>query len=153
ICMSVTIKDVAMRAGVSVSTVSNVINGRYQRVSPTTRDRVHRAIRKLNYTPNQVARSLVRRRTDVVGVLPANINRGPYPAAVKGIEDTLSRHGYSILLCSHDNDAQKERTLLKVLATRQVDGIVIVSQSGRPISEAVTDLAKTGLPLAVINPM
>ena len=151
--MGVTIKDVAARAGVSPSTVSNVLNGRFQRVSPETREQVIAAIRELGYRPNELARSLVRRRSGVIGVLVANINRDPYPAAVRGIDDTCTRHGNNILLSSHYNNPEKERVLLRVLADRQVDGIIMVSQSGRPVGEHVVEYARKGLPIVVINPL
>lgn len=151
--MRVTIVDVAKQAGVSKSTVSNVLNGHFQRVSGETRERVYAAIRDLNYRPNQVARSLVRRRSDVIGVLVANINRDPYPAAVRGIDDTLSELGWNILLSSHDYQPEREGVLLRVLADRQVDGLIVVSQSGRPISDHAIQLAMKGLPVVYVNPL
>ena len=151
--LRVTIKDVAAHAGVSTSTVSNVLNGRFKRVSDATRERVYASMRALGYSPNEVARSLVRRRTGVIGVLVANINREPYPAAVRGIDDTVSRLGGNILLSSHDNNPEKEKALMRVLADRQVDGIIIVSQSGRPVGDHVTEFAKDGMPVVAINPL
>lgn len=149
--MSVTIKDVALKAAVSKSTVSNVINGHDGTVSPETAQRVLQVIQELGYRPNGIARSLVRRRTDVVGVIVANINRAPYPAAVRGIDDTLGKSDYSILLSSNDDNPNKERKLLRVLHERQVDGIIVVSQSGWGENEYLIDLAKRGLPVVVIN--
>lgn len=151
IIMSATIKDVALKAGVSKSTVSNVLNQHPGKATPATVQRVFKAIEELGYRPNAIARSLVRQRTDVVGVIVANINQAPYPAAVRGISDRLGENGYSILLSSNDNNPKKEQTLLRVLHERQVDGIIVVSQSGQGDNQHLIELADKGVPIVVVN--
>ncbi len=149
--MRVTIYDVALKAAVSKSTVSNVLNDHLGNVSPETAQRVHQAIHDLGYQPNRVARGLACRRTDVVGVVVASINRPPYPAAVQGIYDAFNKTGHSIILSCTENKPAKERALLQILNERQVDGIIIVSQSGSGENDYLIKLAKMGVRIVVIN--
>ena len=119
-------RDVAEQAGVSVTTVSHVINNS-RPVSPETRLRVEQALQVLGYQPNVLARSLRRGKTNTIGViLPDNAN--PYFAeVVRGIEDASFSQGYSVILCNSDNDLIKERLYTNVLIEKQVDGIIFVA--------------------------
>lgn len=141
-------RDVAERAGVSVTTVSHVVNNT-RKVNPETKDRVEKAMLALGYHPNVVARSLRRGQTQTIGViLPDNTN--PFFAeVVRGIEDSSFFQGYSIILCNSDNDLEKERLYTNVLMEKQVDGVIFVAAglSGRNIE----NLAKLGVPFVLVD--
>jgi LacI family transcriptional regulator len=127
-----TIREVAEKANVSSSTVSHVINNtRY--VSEETRARVMDAMRELNYTPNRLARSLRSKdmRTNTIGLLiPDSAN--PFFAEVsRGVEDACFEEDYNVILCNSDDEQTKELEYLHVLLSKQVDGIILVSASGK----------------------
>src|SRR5690606_10482358 len=121
-----TIRDVARRAGVSVSTVSHVINGT-RVVLPETKSRVLEAMQALNYTPNRLARSLRNRQTATIGVLLPN-SANPYFAEVLlGIETACFDLGYNVIIGNAIDDPEREQLYLKVLLSRQVDGVILIS--------------------------
>lgn len=147
-CFIVTMRDVADKAGVSVTTVSHVINNS-RPVNPETRSRVEQAMQVLRYQPNVLARSLRRGKTHTIGViLPDNTN--PYFAeVVRGIEDTSFAQGYSVVLCNSDNDLDKERFYTNVLIEKQVDGIIFVAAGLS--EENINNLQKKGVPCILVD--
>jgi LacI family transcriptional regulator len=119
-----TIYDVAKRAGVSTYTVSSVIN-RTAYVSPELTERVQEAVRALNYTVNEVARSLQMRRTNTVGMLIPDLRNPFFSQVVDAVEESLRKEGYSLILgCSH-NDAEAQARYLKLFSAKQVDGYLV----------------------------
>ncbi len=122
----VTMSDVAREAGVSLMTVSRVLNGKAE-VSPETRQRVLDVIARLDYRPSGVARSLVTRRTRTIGlVVPDNAN--PFFSEVaRGVEHAAYAHGYNVFLCNTDEDLERERAVLQSLEEKGVDGVVLCS--------------------------
>lgn len=119
-------RDVAERAGVSVTTVSHVIN-KTRPVSDELRKRVLAVMAELGYQPNLLARSLRRGQTHTIGVIVPD-SADPYFAEVaRGIEDASLKQGYSIILCNSDNDLDKGQFYINVLTEKQVDGILFVS--------------------------
>ena len=141
-------RDVAEQAGVSVTTVSHVINNS-RPVKPETRTRVENTMQVLGYQPNVLARSLRRGKTNTIGViLPDNAN--PYFAdVVRGIEDTSFSHGYSVILCNSDNDLDKEHLYTNVLIEKQVDGIIFVAAGLS--AENIQNLQKRGVPSVLVD--
>jgi len=124
------IRDVARKASVSVSTVSHVINGT-RFVNPETVERVQQAIRELGYHPNSVARSLRRGRTHTIGLLVPD-NSNPFFAEVARIvENEGFNAGYSVILCNSDGSEDKEETYISVLISKQVDGLICIASSNR----------------------
>ncbi len=123
-----TIRDVAEAAGVSVSTVSHVIN-ETRFVRPATRDKVLSAMDQLNYMPNRLARSLRRKdkRTHTLGLLIPDSTNPFFAEVLRGVEDSSFEAGYNVILCNSDDDPAKELNYLDVLLSKQVDGIVLVS--------------------------
>lgn len=143
------IYDVAREAKVSVFTVSSVIN-RGQVSAPLQR-RVETAIRKLNYRPNLLARSLAKRQTHTIGIIVTDIANPFFPLVVRGAEDVIQKSGYSILLCNSDNKREKEECYLELLLSKQVDGILLTKAPGRftaPLRRMLT-AAKTPLVLVM----
>jgi len=121
-----TIKDVAQHAGVSVATVSHVLNDT-RFVSDATRARVQQAIGALQYVPSALARSLKSNRTHTVGMMIPN-NSNPYFAEiVRGIEDTCYEAGFSVILCNSDDDPVKQSNYVRLLSEKQVDGLIVLS--------------------------
>lgn len=141
-------RNVAELAGVSVTTVSHVVNNT-RTVSPQTRQRVEEAMRDLGYRPNVLARSLRRGKTHTIGIiLPDNTN--PYFAEVaRGIEDASFSQGYSVILCNSDNDLDKERFYTNVLLEKQVDGIIFLAAGLS--SDTIHNLQKRGIPLVLVD--
>ena len=119
-----TIKDVARQVGVSTATVSHVIN-RTRFVSEELRQSVLDAIHALNYQPNAIARSLVKRKTHTIGIIITDILNPFYTAIVRGIEDVTYKSGYSVMLCNTDEDPEKEILYIQMLLEKRIDGLVI----------------------------
>ncbi|MCM3359271.1 catabolite control protein A [Psychrobacillus sp. MER TA 171] len=124
--MTITIYDVAREANVSMATVSRVVNGN-QNVKPATRQKVLAVIERLDYRPNAVARGLASKKTKTVGVIIPDISNVFYAELVRGIEDIATMYRYNIILTNSDQQEEKEVQLLTTLLSKQVDGVVMMS--------------------------
>jgi LacI family transcriptional regulator len=120
----VTIKDVALRAGVTKQTVSNVINQRPV-VKADTRARVERAIAELGYTPSLLARGLATGRTMMIGLVLPTLANPFYTELIERLERELEVHGYGIALCTTDGDADRATKQLTTLKRRYIDGLIL----------------------------
>lgn len=144
------IRDVAKSAGVSVSTVSHVIN-KTRFVSEETQTKVLDAMKELKYKPNRLASSLRRKdkRTHTLGLLiPDSAN--PFFAEVsRGVEDACFEAGYSVFLCNSDDDPQKELNYIEVLLGKQIDGIILVSAGIH--NDALALLATNNIPFVLVD--
>jgi LacI family transcriptional regulator len=142
------IRDVAARAGVSVTTVSHTLNGT-RFVSEQAKAKVHEAAHALGYVPSEVARGLKHNTTRTLGMLVPN-NSNPYFAEIiRGVEHHSYAAGYSLLLCNSNDDPQQQADHLRVLAERRVDGIVLVA-SGH--DDAIIAVCKDlRLPLVLVD--
>jgi LacI family transcriptional regulator len=118
------IYDVARESAVSVFTVSEVVNKK-SHVSKKLRDRVEETIRKLNYRPNLIARSLAKQRTHTIGMIVPDIANPFFPMVVRGAEDAAQKHGYNLLLCNSDDSLEKEERAIELLLSKRVDGILL----------------------------
>lgn len=121
---SVTMSDVATHAGVSLKTVSNVVND-WPYVSDETRNKVWESIEIVGYRPNQMARSLVTGKTKSIGVVVPDISNPFFGLAMRGCEDTLYKSEYSIFLCNSNEDIEREKFYLDLLMSRAVDGLIL----------------------------
>lgn len=144
---TVTIKDVARHAEVSIATVSRVINKNYY-VSPETSEKVLQAINKLNYYPNSVARSLKNNSTLTIGFLVSDISNGYFISVIRAVEDIINKENYNIIVCSTSDKKDEELVYLKLLMSKQVDGLVI-NTSGKN-DEFITSLSKQ-TPIVLLN--
>ncbi len=140
-------REVARLAGVSVSTVSAVIN-ETAIVSPKRAQKVREAMDALDYQPDQVARSLKVGRTQMVGVIMPDITNAFYPEVIRGIEDTAGQAGYSVILCNSNEDPAREQRHLNTLFSRRVDG-VLVACSGA--ATAYDSLIRKGFPIVFFD--
>lgn len=123
---TVTIRDVAQLAGVSTATVSKVLNDR-PHVGAQSRERVLRAIEKLNFRPNTIARSLKKSRTLTLGLITDDIEGVFTMSLMRGVEQAASVQGFSVFLCNSFGDPKREAAHLDALLAKQVDGIVLLS--------------------------
>lgn len=120
------IKDIAKKAGVSVATVSHVINDtRY--VSDELKKRVYDSMRELDYHPNTLASSLRSGRTRTIGLIVPDISNLFFADVARKIEDRGLEHDHSVILCNSDDDEEKEAKYIDVLIAKQVDGIIFIS--------------------------
>ncbi|MEJ8303349.1 LacI family DNA-binding transcriptional regulator [Saccharibacillus sacchari] len=119
----VTIKDVAKHAGVSVATVSRVLNETGY-VHEDTRRMVEKAIEELNYTPNEVARSLYKRKSRLIGLLLPDITNPYFPQLARGVEDRMQESGFRLIFGNSDESEQKERHYIQTFVQNNVVGII-----------------------------
>lgn len=126
--MAPNIKDVAERAGVSVTTVSRVLNNRGS-VSEKTRTKVNRVMKELNYYPNQLAINLFKQRTMLVGLIVPDVSHPFFAAEVKYIECALQERGYRLLLCNAEENNNREREYFEMLQCNKVDGVMVASHT------------------------
>ncbi|WP_204502218.1 LacI family DNA-binding transcriptional regulator [Aquibacillus albus] len=126
----VTMADVAEKANVSKSTVSQYLNNRFDYMSKQTRDRIKIAIEELGYQPNFVARSLKQKSTSTIGVIVANILHTFSTQVLRAIEDYFNEHGFHAIVCNSYNDPVKELRYLEMLRAKQVDGLIVVPTGG-----------------------
>lgn len=144
------IYDVAKQAGVSVATVSAVINSSSY-VSPALRDKVERAISSLHYSPNLLARSLAQRKTHTIGVLIPDIANPFFPEIVRGAEDKAKEAGYTIILGNSDNQLSKEEVYLNLFLSKRVDGILLVKAIGDMSTALFEKLRSGGPPIVLVD--
>ncbi|MCX7846274.1 MAG: LacI family transcriptional regulator, partial [Dictyoglomaceae bacterium] len=145
-----TMKDVAKLAGVSVSTVSHVIN-KTRHVEEETKKKVLSAIKELGYRPNIVARSLRKKTTHTVGLIVSNITNLFYPEVVRGIEDTLLSYKYNLILCNSDENINKEREYIEVLYSKQVDGIIITPSKSTETRKNLEIFISQNIPVVLVD--
>ena len=143
-----TIRDVGKLAGVSVATVSRVINKKGY-VSKETEEAILNAMKMLNYTPNDVARRLAGKKSKTIGLIIPNILNPFFPEVARAAEDTANKLGYNLILCNTDNSREKERQYYEMLFNKQVDGIMICSYTATP--EELLALIDRGMPLVVLD--
>ncbi|MDF9777996.1 LacI family DNA-binding transcriptional regulator [Pseudomonas baetica] len=124
-----TIKDVAALAGISYTTVSHVVN-RTRPVSEEVRIKVEAAIQTLDYVPSAVARSLKAKTTATIGLLVPNSLNPYFAELARGIEDYCERNGYCVILCNSDDNPDKQRSYLRVLLEKRIDGLIVASAGG-----------------------
>jgi len=125
--MRVTMKEIAKMAGVSITTVSMVINGKDQSIGAETKARVLRIIEEQQYVPNGIARSMITKQTSTLGLLIPDITNPYFATMARGIEDAASQAGFHVILCNTDESLEKETEYLQLLRKQNVDGVILVS--------------------------
>src|SRR3981189_3920466 len=141
--------DVAGESGVSVFTVSAVVNKK-SHGGKKLLERVESAIQKLNYRPNLIARSLGKQRTHKIGMIVADIANPFFPAVVRGAEDAAQKHGYNLLLCNSDDNRDKEERAIELLLSKRVDGILLTkaAEDFRPSLRQM--IKEVGIPFVLV---
>jgi LacI family transcriptional regulator len=152
----VNIHRVAEESGVSIKTVSRVIND-LPDVAPETRQRVQSVIERLGYRPNAIARSLVSRKTHTLGLINADFTDPNISLLITGARDEALKHGYLILLGSTEIDPSNQPEYVHVLANRLVEGLIYVRPNPRPIDDYISDVSNlnemlnAGMPVVALT--
>ena len=124
---SPTIKDVARKANVSIATVSRVLHN-LSGYSDKTKQRVNQAIQEIGYQPNAIARGLINKRTQTIGVMFPSVSSYFSSDILHGVEEYANDHNYSVFVCNTDEDGKRTMKYLQVLREKQVDGIIFSSE-------------------------
>lgn len=146
---SITIRDVARRAGVGQATAARAL-GPYGRVSARTRERVLAASDALGYHTNGLARSMATGTTNTLGLVLADIENLFFARVARAIADVARRHGYTLLLANTDEDIVLEQEAVRVLAEKRVDGLIVVPASSTDSAHLALLIAQR-LPLVMID--
>lgn len=142
------IKTVAERAGVSPATVSRVLSGA-NRVRPEYRERVLQAVAELGYRPNRLASNLRRRQTQTIGVVIADIENPHFSQMLRTVEEAAYAIGYRVLLCNTNEEPEKQREYLEVLAAERVQGVILAPSN--PDGPEIAELQAMGIPVVAFD--
>jgi len=146
---AITIYDVAREAGVSPSTVSNLLNGRTERMQPTTRARVEAAILRLNYSPSRAARQLRSGGIHTIGLIVPSVSNPFWGSFATHFEGSALRRGFGVLLCNSGRDAARERAYLEELLNDGISNVVL--GSSLPSVKHLRPLIKRGLRVVMLD--
>jgi LacI family transcriptional regulator len=145
-----TLRDIAEALRLSVSTVSAALQKRAD-ISVRTRQRVLKKAQELQYRPNWLARALVTRRTQVLGVVVPDLSRSFFTEVSKGIDTVASAAGYNLVICNTGEDEVREVAELTSLVSRQVDGLILASAHRPGSTDVIRWLARTNIPFVLID--
>jgi len=150
--MSVIIKDIAKRARVSTATVSLVLNNKENSfISQTTRERVLKIARELNYRPNVLARGLVKKRTNTIGVVVPDVIYPFFTEVIHGIESLADENNEKVILCYSGSRQKKEAEYINMLLEKRVEGIIIAPLADNKNIKIFKRLIEDGFPLVFID--
>jgi len=145
---TVSVVQVAARAGVSLGTVSNVLN-RPDRVAPATRDRVMQAIQELGFVRNEAARQLRAGRSRTIGLVVLDVGNPFFTDLARGVEATAGKSGLSVLLCNSNDDPERERHYLSVLQEQRAYGVLITPVGKN--TAALDAVRRSGTPVVLVD--
>lgn len=148
---AVTIKDIASHCGVSIATVSRVLNNSPRGVSAKTVERIRKVIAELDYRPNTLARSMITKITHTIGLVIPDVRNPFFSELVRGVEDVCNENGYSCFLCNTDGRINKENEYIGVLRDRVVDGLIFTTQNDVEFNPAFLDFKKRHIPFCFIE--
>ncbi|WP_348621218.1 LacI family DNA-binding transcriptional regulator [Pedobacter lusitanus] len=145
------IKDIAKKANVSITTVSFILNGKAEkmRISQDMIAKVEAIIKEVGFRPNQVARSLRTGNTNTIGLIVEDISNPFFAAIARLIEDKAYKHGYKIIYSSTENNLEKAKGLIRMFKSRQVDGYIIAPMVG--MEEDIRELLSDRTPVVVFD--
>jgi LacI family transcriptional regulator len=146
--VAVSIKEVAAHAGVSVATVSNVLN-RPDIVARPTRDRVNASIRELGFVRNESARQLRAGRSRTIGLVVLDVANPFFTDLARGVEDEASKAGLAVILCNSDDQERKEKRYLELLEEHRVQGVLITPVAGA--GSRLARLQNRGMPVVLVD--
>ena len=148
--MMVTMKDVAALAGVSLITVSRVVN-KSGYVGEVTRKKVEAAIEELQYVPNMLASNLRSQQSDLLALVLPDITNSFWTSIARGAEDEAWEQGYGVFICNTDNDPEKEDAYIQRLLQRRVEGVLLVPSPVRSTEAQIERLKQHGMKFVVIH--
>jgi len=145
------IKDIAKKANVSITTVSFILNGKAEkmRISQDMITKVQDIIKELGFRPNQVARSLRTGSSKTIGLIVEDISNPFFASIARKIEDKAYKHGYKIIYSSTENDIEKAKGLFRMFKSRQVDGYIIAPMVG--MEEDIKELMDNNIPVVLFD--
>ncbi|WP_320129438.1 LacI family DNA-binding transcriptional regulator [uncultured Sphaerochaeta sp.] len=145
---TITIREVARGAGVSIATVSRVLNDSLA-VTTRTREKVCSAMLELGYTRNEVARSLKIRHTKTIGIIAPELSNTFFMEVLESMEKVFSPRGYTMIICSSNNSVEEEQKKLRVMMERTVDALVIIPVSD--VSDYFREKILTNIPMVILD--
>ena len=143
-----TIKEVADLAGVSITTVSHVINST-RFVKQETRQRVIEAMQRLNYRPNNTARSLRMGISKMLGLMVPDNSNPFFAEMARKIENLCYENGYNVILCNSDNNQEREASYIELLIGKMVDGVIFIASGNQP--DHLTKLVEAEIPIVIVD--
>ncbi|MSR65717.1 MAG: LacI family transcriptional regulator [Verrucomicrobiae bacterium] len=147
----VTLKQIALEAGVSIMTVSKVMRD-YPDIAPKTKERIRAIANQLGYVPDAAARSLRTRSTHTIGVVVPNINQAYFPRVFVGIEQVAKARGYKLFLAHSNDDPEQETAEIRELLSRKVDGLIIAPANRLDGNfEVFTLIESRNVPLVIMD--
>ncbi|MCM1289649.1 MAG: LacI family transcriptional regulator [Corallococcus sp.] len=150
--MRITIKDIAEMCGVSVTTVSLVLNNKKVRTSVQTKQKILEIAQKYNYTPNSLAVGLVTRRTNTIALLIPDISNVFFSQIAKHLESNFGKYGYNLILCNTNDNAAEQEKYLQLLLNRGVDALVMcVANDRSKTMEILDDFAADNVPVIAFD--
>lgn len=140
-----TLRDVAERAGVTVTTVSRMLNGRMN-VSEKTKDKIGKAMQELGYHPNEMARSLAKKSSNIIGLMVPSAKQYFFAELIQEVEDAVAANNCQLLLCVSNQEPEKEKDYVQMLLGDRVRGIIVASYS-----QGFDRFAHSGAPVVYIE--
>lgn len=145
-----TLHDIGKNLGLSAMTVSRALNG-HAEVKEETRRLVLSQAAKLKYQPNRWARSLVTRRSQMLGIVIPDIGHSFFAEIVQGVQDSIELAGYSLMLCNSAADAAREQKEIEMLLSSRVDGLLVASPRPEDSPQLFVDLLRQGIPFVLLD--
>lgn len=145
------IHDIAKELNVSATTISFVMNGKAEekRISTEVKERIEKYIRKINYEPNVIAKSLRTGKSKILAMLVEDISDPFFSSIARNVEVGINKHHYKLFFASTENDTEKTKSLIKIFRDRQVDGFIIAPPPG--IEKEVKELLKDHYPIVLFD--
>jgi LacI family transcriptional regulator len=145
-----TIQDIAHELGLSAMTVSRALN-HHPDVKTETRQRILDLAAQRRYRPNRWARSLVTRKSQIIGVVIPDISHSFFSEITRGVQDVIEQRGYNLMLCHSHADAHRELQEIDSLVGSRVEGLIVASQQRMDSPEAFVELEQQGVPFVLID--
>jgi LacI family transcriptional regulator len=145
----ITLKSIAERTGLALSTISMALND-HPDINEDTKRSVRRMAEELNYRPHPAARALARKKTALIGLVIQNVMSSFYPEIIQGVEDVALQNSGSTILCGTNEQTDKEVEYLGVLLDRRVDGIILEPHSGQQDRRLIEEIRQQGIPIITI---
>lgn len=152
--MRTTIRDIANYTGLSITTVSLVLNNKPSKIPERTKRKVFEAAEQLNYSPNYLAVGLVTKSTKIIGLITTDVSNTFYGILAKGVEKACQELGWSVMLCNSWDSHERDMELIRVLANKSVDGIIYCMSSDsdrKKAEESFQLLKKNKIPCIMID--
>jgi DNA-binding LacI/PurR family transcriptional regulator len=145
-----TIKEVAQLAGVSVGTVSHVITGSVPVTEPLRR-KVQAAIKRLDYHPNHIARSLKTSKTRTLGIIVPDLTISFYPQVIRGAEAAARQRNYTLIAVNSDDHIDRQKELLSLMRSQRVEGILLVVAVEPSVTPQISQIIESGIPVVYLD--